>query len=154
MLDRERRSVSVHLSCGHGGGGSWRSVILHPPAQRGGWGGGGGVRGGSRSAQPYDPLPPPDPSRPQSDRAGEASLVSAAVFQRAQKRRSGGERRDGPISCKSPRHRRKIDFRAPLNGSEHIVLLCLCKAALNYTVCVHVRRLRVLACVRVHVSSS
>lgn len=106
----------------------------------------GGVRGGSRSVQPYDPLPPPDPSRPQSDRAGEASLVSAAVFQRAQKRRSVGERRDGPISCKSPRHRRKIDFRAPLNGSEHIVLLCLCKAALNYSVCACAQATRASVC--------
>lgn len=52
-------------------------------------------------------------------------------FTRPKKRPSIRERRDGPISSQSP----KIDFRALLNGSEHIVLLCLCKAALNYSMC-------------------
>lgn len=72
------------------------------------------------------PLTPPDlgatgPARPRSSPRPKKDEASASA--------------DGPISSESPRHRRKIDFRAPLNGFEHIVLLCLCKAALNYSVC-------------------
>lgn len=46
---------------------------------------------------------------------------------------SGPQKRQS--ACEPRTNRAQIDFRAPLNGSGHIVLLCLCKAALNYSVC-------------------
>lgn len=131
------RKVTVHPSRGRG---SRRSVILHPQAQSVG----GRVQKSTTRFRPQIPadLCTSGPARPHS---------SPPYFigpPKKDKRRASA----GAIRPRS--YRPQIDFRAPLNGSEHIVLLCLCKAALNYSVCVRARGLRALACARAHVSLS
>lgn len=111
----ERNWLSVHPSRGRGGGaGSRRSVTLHPQAH-GGKGGGGG--GGQRRVQAQI----------------QASLVSYGLSsgpKKMERQRSATDQ-----SAPGAPERCEIDFRAPLSGLEHIVLPCLRKAALNYSVC-------------------